>query len=168
MIDRDYCVTMARYNKWQNREVLKMLETVAPDELTKDRGAFFGSILKTLNHLLWADELWLNRLEGKPGPTTGGTAGVEMTPTLAVWGAERFRLDGRLLLWAETIKSVDLVGDMTWYSGLYDREITKPRALCVMQIFNHQTHHRGQLHAMMTQAGIKTGSTDLPFIPEDI
>jgi uncharacterized damage-inducible protein DinB len=40
----------------------------------------------------------------------------------------------------------------------------KPKALCVMQVFNHQTHHRGQVHALLTRAGEDTGATDLPFV----
>ncbi len=158
---------MARYNHWQNREVLKALEGLSPDELTQERGAFFGSIFKTLNHLLWGDQLWMSRFDGGAGPGMDGMAGLEMTPTLAVWGAERFRTDGRIRLWAENLKSIDLLGDLSWYSGLSKQEMSKPKALCVMQLFNHQTHHRGQVHAMMTQAGLSTAATDIPFMPED-
>ncbi len=167
MIDREYCVTMARYNQWQNRNILKALEGLSPDELTQERGAFFGSIFKTLNHLLWGDQLWMSRFDGGAGSGMDGMAGLEMTPTLAVWGAERFRTDGRIRLWAENLKSIDLLGDLSWYSGLSKQEMSKPKALCVMQLFNHQTHHRGQVHAMMTQAGLSTAATDIPVMPEE-
>ncbi|MEL7213282.1 MAG: DinB family protein [Pseudomonadota bacterium] len=167
MIDRDYCVMMARYNQWQNRNILSTLDGLSPEELKKERGAFFGSILGTLNHILWGDHMWMSRLEGTEAPKIDAKAGLEMTPTLAVWGAERFRMDGHILLWAEGLKTLDLTGDLTWYSGVFDRELTKSRALCIVHMFNHQTHHRGQVHAMMTQAGLKTAGTDLAFNPEE-
>ena len=167
MIDREYCVTMARYSQWQNREMLKTLEPLSVEELTKDRGAFFGSIFATINHLLWGDQLWMSRFDGGPGPSVAPANHKTLTPTLAVWGAERFRTDGRILLWAESLRALDLHGDLTWYSGMAKREMSMPKAVCVMQLFNHQTHHRGQVHAMMTQAGLKPAVTDIPFMPED-
>ena len=167
MINREYCVTMARYSQWQNREMLKTLEALSYEELNKERGAFFGSIFGTINHLLWADQIWMSRLNGGSAPHGGIAESRTLTPTLSAWGAERFRMDGRILLWAETLKALDLHGDLTWISGALGREVTKPKALCVMHMFNHQTHHRGQVHAMMTQAGLKPADTDLCFMPED-
>jgi len=77
-------------------------------------------------------------------------------------------MDARITLWAQSLDAVDLVGDMTWFSAVTGREFSKPLGLCVMQLFNHQTHHRGQVHAMLTAAGQKSNDTDLPFMPEDI
>ena len=89
-----------------------------------------------------------------------------LVPTAAVRVTERFRIDGRITLWAEKIRATDLVGDLSWYSASMSRDFTKPKALCVMQLFNHQTHHRGQIHAMLTSLGITPQDTDLPFMPE--
>ncbi|MGV6810972.1 MAG: DinB family protein, partial [Brevirhabdus sp.] len=61
----------------------------------------------------------------------------------------------------------DTEGDLNWYSGAMGRDMSKPRAICLMQLFNHQTHHRGQIHAMLTAAGARPGDTDIPFMPED-
>ena len=166
MISPEYCRTMARYNAWQNDWVRKVVEQMPTAELTKDRGAFFGSIMGTLNHLLWGDTMWISRFDGGPGPEKPGSESTTFTPTPAVWAAERFRMDGRITLWAEKVHAIDLAGDFTWYSGLLKREFTKPKALCVIQLFNHQTHHRGQVHAMLTAAGQKTEVTDIPFMPE--
>ena len=77
-------------------------------------------------------------------------------------------MDARITLWAERLRAIDLVGDLTWYSGAANRNMVKPKALCVAHFFNHQTHHRGQIHAMLTAAGQKPAATDLPFMPEDI
>ena len=59
-----------------------------------------------------------------------------------------------------------LAGDLTWYSGAAQRSLTGPRWKLVVHFFNHQTHHRGQIHAMLTQAGAKPGDTDLPLMSE--
>jgi uncharacterized damage-inducible protein DinB len=57
------------------------------------------------------------------------------------------------------------LGDLGWFSGAMGREVTKPKALLVLHMFNHQTHHRGQIHAMLTTAGARPGDTDIPFMP---
>lgn len=168
MITSEYCQTMARYNAWQNTGLRKMISEMDQEDLYADRGAFFGSIMGTLNHLLWGDALWISRFDGGDGPAVPAKDHLEITPTPAVWAAERFRMDARITLWAKSVYAVDLVGDLTWFSGVAGREVTKPMALCVMQLFNHQTHHRGQVHAMLTAAGQKPNDTDIPFMPEDM
>ena len=166
MITPEYCQTMARYNAWQNDGLREMVQTLSVEDLTKDRGAFFGSIFATLNHLLWGDTIWMSRFDGGAGPAFEAKDHKELTPTAAVWAAERFRMDARITLWANSLHAVDLLGDLTWYSGMAGREMSKSKALCVMQLFNHQTHHRGQVHAMLTSLGLKPNDTDLPFMPE--
>ena len=90
-----------------------------------------------------------------------------MHPTLAAWWAERFRVDARIQLWADEISALDLTGELIWYSGLMKQEMHRPMGLCVAHFFNHQTHHRGQVHAMLTAAGAKPEDTDLVLMPED-
>ena len=166
MISPEYCQMMARYNAWQNDGLRAMIDEMSTEELTKDRGAFFGSIFATLNHLLWGDAIWISRFDGGAQPDLLLQESVDATPTPAVWAAERFRMDARITLWAQSVSSIDLVGEQKWYSGASGREMSKPKALCVVQLFNHQTHHRGQVHAMLTALGKKPNDTDLPFIPE--
>ncbi len=166
MIDRSYVLMMARYNAWQNRHMKSAMESLTDAALREDRGAFFGSILATANHLLWGDQLWMSRFDGKPGPDVGPEGHRTLTPTLAAWGTERFRTDGRILTWAEGLSSPALTGSLSWHSGALGRDVTKPVALCVVHFFNHQTHHRGQIHAMLTAAGAKTHDTDLFIMPE--
>ena len=61
MIDTAYVQRMARYNRWQNRNLYGVADTLSDDERRRERGAFFGSIHKTLSHLLWADRIWMSR-----------------------------------------------------------------------------------------------------------
>ncbi|MEL6101375.1 MAG: DinB family protein [Pseudomonadota bacterium] len=167
MIGRDYCVTMARYNAWQNKQLAEAIAPLDAEELTRDRGAFFGSIFRTVNHLFWGDHIWMSRFDGGSAPDCDGLEGLDAFATVPAWRAERERMDGRISLWAASLEDADLAGDLTWFSGLSQVEMTRPMATCVMQLFNHQTHHRGQIHAMITAAGVKGYVTDLPFMPED-
>ncbi|SMX48516.1 DinB family protein [Maliponia aquimaris] len=162
----DYCVMMARYNAWQNRQLKASFATLDAAALNADRGAFFGSILGTANHLLWGDRMWMARFAGTPAPTAGIPDSPGLTASRADWEVERFRTDGDILLWAERVRAVDLAGDLRWHSGALGREVSKPMAVCVVHMFNHQTHHRGQIHAMLTAAGAKAPVSDLAFMPE--
>lgn len=157
---------LARYNAWQNRSMKAALEPLPAATVQQNLGAHFGSMLATVNHLLWADRMWMSRLAGWPAPGGGIAQSTEMTPTLPAWGAERFRLDGRLILWAEGLRAVSLRGDLRWYSGATGRDQVKPVAQCVLHMFNHQAHHRGQVHAMLTAAGGAGWTTDLAFMPQ--
>lgn len=168
MIDRAYCQMMARYNAWQNGMIAQAAEPLGEAGLRAERGAFFGSILGTLNHLLWGDALWMARFDGGTKPEGGIRESVGLCPTFGVWRAERFRMDGRIRQWADGLRGMDLTGEISWFSGAQGREITVPLAQCVVHFFNHQTHHRGQVHAMLTAAGATPGDTDLVFMPDTV
>lgn len=167
MITPAYCQTMARYNAWQNQQVFTAADALSDAAREEDRGAFFGSIRRTLSHLMWGDLMWMSRFEGGEGP--GGS--IEGSPDLYDWRAlmaARPKLDARIAGWAWMLTAEDLAGDLRWYSGALGRDLTKPYALCVTHVFNHQTHHRGQVHAMLTAAGARPEATDLPFMPDDV
>lgn len=164
MIDAGYVQKMARYNAWQNRQLRDAFETLSDDALRKDRAAFFGSLLQTANHILWADRIWMHRLGLGEAPDGDH---LTLTPTPAVWAGERFKTDARLLHWADGLDTVDLKGDVAWRSVMMERDFTHPFDQCVTHLFNHQTHHRGQIHAMLTAAGATAPVTDLLFMPEE-
>ena len=164
MITPAYVQMMARYNQWQNHSLYGAADTLDDAARRKGRGAFFGSIHDTLAHILWGDTLWMGRFDGWEPPTD--KAGI----VIADWeGLKQARIaaDARFIDWGVRVTQADLEGDFSWYSGAMRRDFTKPKAVCVMQVFNHQTHHRGQVHAMLTAAGAKPDDTDLPFIPDE-
>ncbi len=163
MIDAEYCQTMAAYNTWMNRAVYEAAGQLADAERRADRGAFFRSIHSTLNHLVWADGLWLGRFNGKSYPT--GPIGVDLYEDFAELRAARSAMDAEIATWAAAVGNEALAGTLTWYSGVAKRELSRPRWLCVTQMFNHQTHHRGQVTTLLKQAGIDPGVTDLPWAP---
>jgi uncharacterized damage-inducible protein DinB len=155
---------MARYNRWQNENLYRAADSLSDAQRKEQRGAFFGSIHGTLNHLLWADQIWMSRFAGTPRPKA---AGIPQSPTMVeAWEdlqAERSAFDGVIAEWAGKLDQHWLEGDLTWFSGSAGRERTKPKWLLVTHLFNHQTHHRGQVHCMLTQCGVRPGDTDLPL-----
>ena len=167
MITAAFCQTMTRYNAWQNLSIYTAAGTLDDAAREADRGAFWGSIRKTLAHLYWGDMIWIARFDGGDAPGIGAIEAFEAYDW-AMLRTERPKLDARIAAWAWAVEDADLAGDLTWYSGFLKTEMSKPKALCVMQIFNHQTHHRGQVHAMLTAAGAKPEDTDLPFMPTEI
>lgn len=166
MISPAYAQTMAAYNRWQNESIYAAASGLADYERRRERGAFFGSIHKTLSHLMWADEIWLSRFDpSRPKPPGGIADSVAHYPDWEGMRTARADLDRAIIAWADRLAPHDLDGDLSWYSGAMKRDVTKPRALLVAHFFNHQTHHRGQVHAMLTAAGAKPDDTDLPFMP---
>jgi uncharacterized damage-inducible protein DinB len=166
MIDRAYVQRMARYNRWQNGNLYGDADRLSVAERQRERYAFFGSIQKTLSHLLWGDQIWMSRFTDTPKPQ-GGIA--ESTALHADWErlkSERADFDRKILDWASTVTPDWLAADLTYFSVAISREVTKPRWVLVTHMFNHQTHHRGQVHCMLTQAGGRPSDTDLPFMPE--
>ncbi|WID95412.1 DinB family protein [Bosea vestrisii] len=164
MIDTAYVTTMAHYNRWQNRSLYDAAAALSDEVRRQDRGAFFGSIHGTFCHILWADQIWLSRFAGTPKPPVPGSESSRM---IAEWPdllAERQTTDALIEDWAGKLPPGWLAGDLTWVSGVSHREFSKPKALAVMHFFNHQTHHRGQVHAMLTAAGMKPDDTDLVLV----
>ena len=166
MITPEFVRLMAAYNAWQNRQMDAAMRGLDHDALVADKAAFWGSILGTANHLLWGDRIWMARFGVGEAPEQGLPDSPALHPTHASWSAERFRLDGRIALWAEGLHAVDLTGRMRWYSGAAGREVERPVGEIVMHMFNHQTHHRGQIHAMLTGAGAAAPVSDLFLMPE--
>lgn len=167
MIDAEFTRTMARYNAWQNESLCTAAARLADTDREADRGAFFGSIRATLSHILWADHVWMSRLADWPRPDTGLRDSPRLVTDWDALVAARRKADAGIRAWADELSDVALTGDLTWWSGAAEREVVKPRALCVVHMFNHQTHHRGQVHAMLTAAGARPDATDLFMMPAD-
>jgi len=167
MITPAFCATLALYNRWQNQNLTAAADGLGPQERDRGRGAFFGSIAGTLNHLLWADAVWMARFEDVAGPGGSIAGSAWFRPDWAAFKADRLAMDARIIDWAEALDDAALAGDLRWHSGALGREVATPKALCVMHFFNHQTHHRGQVHAMLTAAGAEPGDTDLFILHQD-
>jgi uncharacterized damage-inducible protein DinB len=166
MIDCAYVQRMARYNKWQNVNLYGVADALTDDERRRERGAFFGSIHKTLSHLLWGDRMWMSRFSDVPRPEVGIPESISLYPEWAPLKQARAAFDKTMIDWADRLEPSWLAGDLVWYSGSAKKEMSQPKWLLVTHMFNHGTHHRGQVHCMLTQAGGKPQPTDLPWMPE--
>lgn len=164
MITPEWCRVMAAYNAEMNRRFYAAAAGLGDAERRADRGAFFGSVHGTLSHLLWADTGWMARLDGWDPPGVPLADSPRFVAAFDDLRARRQAADARMADWAAGLDPARLSGDLTYFSAAAGREFTKPVALLVTHLFNHQTHHRGQVHAMLTAAGAATGATDLPFL----
>jgi uncharacterized damage-inducible protein DinB len=157
-----YYTTMATYNHWMNQNLYALCAEI-PDELRKaDRGAFFKSIHGTLNHLLYGDRAWLGRFVGQPYYRK---MGEDLYADFAELRLQREITDREILEWAETLSPEWLSQPFTYHSNVYGKTRILPTWLLVTHMFNHQTHHRGQLTTLLSQMGYDPGITDLPWMP---
>jgi uncharacterized damage-inducible protein DinB len=156
-----YVRTMAAYNAGMNSRLFAAAERLDDIERRRDRGAFWGSVHRTLCHLVWADRIWMSRFADWEKPPVGVSGSADLIEDFAELRAARIAADARLSAWAAEIDQAWLDQDLTWLSGSAGREFTMPRTFLLMHFFNHQTHHRGQAHALITAAGEQTGDTDM-------
>ena len=165
MIDRAYVQRMARYNRWQNENLYGVADGLSEAERLRERGAFFGTIHKMLSHLLWGDQIWMSRFTDLPQPDGGIPGSVALYADWEHLKSQRSGFDRTMIDWADTINRSWLAEEQTYFSFALGRDVTQPRWVLVTHMFNHQTHHRGQVHCMLTQAGGNPHITDLPFMP---
>jgi uncharacterized damage-inducible protein DinB len=155
---------MAQYNEWMNSRLYAVCATLPDEELRKDRGAFFRSIYGTLNHIAFGDLAFLSRFTGDPGDVP--EPGADLFGTFDRLRAERAALDQRLLTWSATLSPDWLAEPLTYTSKIDGKSRTVPKWVLVTHMFNHQTHHRGQVTTLLSQMGLDVGSTDIPFMAQ--
>ena len=161
MITPAYCRTMAAYNSEMNRRLYAAASRLTDIERRRDRAAFWGSLHNTLVHILWGDGQWMSRFDGWERPQTPIKESGGMILSWDELCAKRIDADARIEDWAKRVDDAYVARDMTWFSGAAQREVSAPYRLLITHFFNHQTHHRGQAHALITAAGEKTDDTDL-------
>jgi uncharacterized damage-inducible protein DinB len=164
MIDSEHCRVMADYNAWMNSRLYALCADMTDEERKQDRGAFFGSIHRTLNHILYGDLAFLSRLTGDPAevPALQG----ELHSDFGDLRQARETVDARLSDWSATLSQEWLAGDLTFLSKVDNATRTIPRWVTLTHMFNHQTHHRGQITTLLSQMGLDIGPTDIPFMPQ--
>ena len=163
MITREYCELMARYNQWINARLYAACGALPDAERRRDRGAFFGSMHGTLNHLLWGDRVWFGRLIDVPCSVPA--FGADMFDDYDELARERQATDRALLEWAAGVTQEMLASTIEYRSKVDGKTRRLPAAIAVIHMFNHGTHHRGQLTTLIKQAGADPGATDLPWLP---
>ena len=168
---------MAEYNEWMNTRVYESAGKLSPAEVALDRGAFFGSILGTLNHLVVGDTIWLKRFAAHPAkPVALEPVRAMAHPTtlnqvlytdLDELRACRKAIDTAINAWAAALTQADL-DHMLDYTNTKGAAFRRRMSSLVTHFFNHQTHHRGQVTTLLFQAGQDVGATDLlALIPNE-
>ena len=163
MISPVHAQTMAAYNRWMNERLYELCAGIPESERKRDRGAFFRSVHGTLNHLLYGDRAWMSRFTGRDLGWRGPAD--ELYADFAELRAARVRLDRLIEDWAARLDAQWLAAGFTYTSRIDGGTRTLPAWLLATHLFNHQTHHRGQLTTLLAQLGIDPGVTDLPWLP---
>lgn len=152
---------LAAYNAWANRLLYAAVTELSEDELHRDTGAFFGSVFATLSHILVADRVWLNRFTGAgPKPKTLDEKPYATFPELK---AARTQEDARIIDYIDSLDPDQLEASLS-YTPVTSPELVSHKLWpALTHFFNHQTHHRGQVHAGLTGMGKPSLSLDLIY-----
>lgn len=151
----------AAYNAWANERIYEAASSLTKEEFARDVGAFFKSMRGTLNHLLVADRIWLKRLTGEgDAPAALDTILYIDLPKLRV---ARENEDKRLIDWVGSQSEKALAGRFTYMTATDMRTVSQRVAPALSHVFNHQTHHRGQAHTILTVLGKEAPSLDLIY-----
>ena len=165
----------ARYNSWMNKNLYNLAARLSDEERKRDVGAFFGSIHGTLAHLLLTDRVQLGRFIGPAQTMSYDAEGKPIAiksldqvlySDFEVLGRERAATDAMIEEWTEKLSAEWLASTMRYHSMADGGDWDVPIWVAVTHFFNHQTHHRGQVHCMLTQAGARPSDTDLPVMPD--
>lgn len=161
---------MADYNQWMNKSVYLAASKLGADDLSNDRGAFFGSIIGTLNHILVGDTIWLQRFADHPSrlKTLDYVRVLNKPKALdAILYTEfedlesaRIKMDEVIRDFAYELTDESLASNLS-YSNTKGERFSKNFGHLIQHFFNHQTHHRGQASTLLSQAGVEVGVTDL-------
>jgi uncharacterized damage-inducible protein DinB len=162
MNERTYYQTMAEYNQWMNQKLYAICAEIPDLERRADRGAFFKSVHGTLNHLLVGDRVWMGRFWQQPFIAK---LNQELYADFDQLWQARQQTDQDILAWTQTLSPDWLNQPFTYTSLSGNQTMTRPAWLLVTHLFNHQTHHRGQLTTLLSQLGYDPGVTDLPYLP---
>lgn len=152
-----------RYNQWMNESLYERCQPLDPKMLSRDLGAFFKSILGTLNHLLLADRLWLSRFTGEAYPIT--RLDTILYADFEMLRAERVVTDQSLTDYLVGLTEADLDQPLHYTSVLSPEPRTLRLGDALLHLYHHQTHHRGQVTTLLSQLGVDFGETDLLFMP---
>jgi uncharacterized damage-inducible protein DinB len=156
----DHVRALARYNRWMNEKLYALAAELSDAERKRDRGAFFKSIHGTLNHLMVGDRVWLSRFTGDAKLMDGITGlDAELYSDFEELARERKKIDDRIDAFVAALTDEKLAATFSYMRQGVTH--TSPLWWCVVHMFNHQTHHRGQATTLFMQAGRDPGVTDL-------
>jgi len=152
----------AHYNRWANRRLYAAAGALAQPDFRADRGAFFGSVCGTLNHLLVTDRIWMARFGIDPMPPY--RLDTILFEDLAPLRSARQAEDERLVGWIESLDAAAIGATITYRTLSSPADVTQPLRSALAHLFNHQTHHRGQVHGLLTAIAGRDAAPALDLI----
>jgi uncharacterized damage-inducible protein DinB len=157
-MDRSYFATLAQYNAWANRRLYRACAALSVTEYMRQRASFFGSLHATLNHILVADRIWIARIEGQT-PSNLKLDQI-LYGDLTALKVARLAEDEHIRIMIDGIPEERLDRPLEYRNSRGDRFET-PLRLVLGHFFNHQTHHRGQAHGLLSQTEVPPPPLDL-------
>jgi uncharacterized damage-inducible protein DinB len=148
---KTHFVTMANYNAWANVRLFRMAGALQDEQYRRNVGAYFKSLHGTLNHLLVADRIWMHRLTGA-GDHPAKLDAI-LFDDLSSLRAARAEADRRIIDFVQGLAD-PAFEEVLDYRTLNGTPQKHPRRQILAHLFNHQTHHRGQAHAILTVLGV--------------
>jgi uncharacterized damage-inducible protein DinB len=155
----DHLRMLMRYKAWANELVFAAAAKLPPQELTAPRKIVFGSMLRTLNHVYAMDEVWRAHLEGRPHGYS--TRNPEACPSLADLREVQHAMDAWFVGYADSLTKATSE-EMVSFRFIGGGPGSMTRRDILLHVANHGTYHRGNVAAMMYQAGVAPPTTDLP------
>ncbi|WP_421849900.1 DinB family protein [Marinomonas sp.] len=161
---------MASYNQWMNKAIYKAVSELSHADLVENKGAFFGSVLGTLNHNLAADIIWLKRFADHFSELSSldrvrvlerpAALNSQLFDDLLLLQNKRFELDKLIIAIINEVTD-EMLASALAYKNMKGDDRSQKFGLVLQHFFNHQTHHRGQITTLLSQMGINVGTTDL-------
>ncbi|CAN7164724.1 DinB family protein [Pararhizobium sp. LjRoot255] len=157
----DHYRMFAKYNRWANRLLYQAAGALTDAQYREDKGAFFSSLHRTLSHILAADRIWMKRFTGS-GDAPSALDAI-LFDDLTTLSAARAAEDERIVAWVDSLAEADLAGHFTYTPITNPVPVTQRLAPVLAHVFNHQTHHRGQCHMILTALGQPSLGLDLAY-----
>lgn len=178
MTEKTQLLLMAKYNQLMNQRLIVASGNLSQSALAEDRGAFFKSVIGSLNHIMVGDILWMKRFAGHPDnyQSLHRLEGFEVPEgltsilfdNLSTFSKVRAKLDDNLIEWCNELNESNLDTTLK-YQDTKGVQHAKRFGDLILHMFLHQIHHRGQITTLLSQEGIDFGDTDLPeIIPERV
>lgn len=156
---KPYFAMLAAYNAWCNRRLYDAAAALSDADYRADRGAFFKSMHGTLNHILVADRIWMRRFTGEG--EAPNRLDLILFDRLDDLRRAREAEDARIVAYADGLTDPTLDGLFRYRTIVKPADVEQPLAPALIHFFNHQTHHRGQAHCILTGLGADAPSFDL-------
>jgi uncharacterized damage-inducible protein DinB len=156
---KKHFMMFAAYNQWANGHIYDAAALLSDEEYRRDTGAFFKSMMGTLNHIVAGDRIWMKRFtgEGEAPATLDAIIQTDFARLRATREAE----DSRIVKWVGSLSETALGGRFTYMTVTDMRTVSQRLAPALDHFFNHQTHHRGQAHMILTLLGKPSLQLDL-------